>query len=70
MNLKKYKQNLRVNGLNVYSYSTHVATIHDETQTVTAHGWWSVTTQKHINYVARELNYKVTRENKPSNLNK
>ena len=70
MNLKKSKQNLRVDGNNVFSYNTHVATISDETQTVTANGYWSKTTQRHINYVARELSYKVTREDKPSTLNK
>lgn len=70
MTLTKSKQNLRVDGNNIFSYNTHVATISEETQTVTAHGYWSMTTQKHINYVARELNYKVTRQDKPSNLNK
>ena len=55
----KYKQNLRVDGLNVYSYSTHVATINHESQTVTRHGYWSQTTSKHINHVASLLGYKV-----------
>lgn len=55
----KYKQNLRVDGLNVYSYSTHVATIDHHKQVVTRHGYWSQTTSKHINYVASELGYKV-----------
>lgn len=59
MNLKRYKENLRVDGLNVYSYTTHVATIDHETQAVTRLGYWSKTTSKHINYVARELGYKV-----------
>ena len=52
--LDKYKQNLRILGDNVYSYSTHVATIHQDN--LIQHGWWSVTTQKHINYVANEYN--------------
>tara|TARA_R100000951_G_scaffold109544_1_gene106769 strand:- start:295 stop:477 length:183 start_codon:yes stop_codon:yes gene_type:complete len=52
--LDKYKQNLRIIGDDVYSYSTHVATIHQDN--LIQHGWWSVTTQKHINYVAREYN--------------
>ena len=52
--LDKYKQNLRILGDDVYSYSTHVATIHQDN--LIQHGWWSVTTQKHINYVANEYN--------------
>ena len=37
--------------------STHVATIKgDELHQL---GWWSVTTQKHINYVENELNLKL-----------
>lgn len=70
MTLTKSKKNLRVEGINVFSYNTHVATINDETQTVTANGYWSATTSKHINYVARELGYKVTRHDQPSTLNK
>jgi len=52
--LDRYKQNLRILGNDVYSYNTHVATI--EHPNLIQHGWWSVTTQKHINYVAREYN--------------
>lgn len=52
--MKKYKQNLKVIGNSVYSYTTHVATIKGDT--LKQLGWWSVTTQKHINYVANELN--------------
>ncbi len=48
----KYKQNLRVDGDKVYSYNTHVATIQDGRLLV--HGWWSMTTSKHINHVANE----------------
>ena len=50
--LDRYKQNLRIIGNDVYSYCTHVATI--EHPNLIQHGWWSVTTQKHINYVAKE----------------
>ena len=53
-NLKKYKQNLRIEGNKVISYTTHVATINGSN--LEQLGWWSVTTQKHINYVASELN--------------
>ena len=39
--------------LKVYSYNTHVATF-KRGEPMVQMGWWSVTTQKHINYVARE----------------
>ena len=51
--MDKYKQNLKVEGDKVFSYNTHVATI-DGTLLIQL-GWWSVTTQKHINYVANEF---------------
>ena len=48
--LPKYKQNLRINGKDVWSYSTIVARrVGDELHQL---GYWSMTTQKHINYVA------------------
>tara|TARA_R110000803_G_scaffold86991_2_gene153551 strand:- start:228 stop:398 length:171 start_codon:yes stop_codon:yes gene_type:complete len=50
----KYKQNLKIEGNQVLSYSTHVATI--EGENLMQLGWYSVTTQKHINYIANELN--------------
>lgn len=53
-NLKKYKQNLRIENGNVISYTTIVAKI--EGNNLMQLGWWSQTTQKHINYVANELN--------------
>ena len=56
-NLKKYKQNLRIENQNVISYSTIVAKI--ENDMLIQLGWWSVTTQKHINYVAREMNLQI-----------
>ena len=52
--MKKYKQNLRIEGDKVISYFTHVATIKENK--LQELGWWSMTTQKHINYVASELN--------------
>ena len=63
---EKHKKNLReVNG-KIYSYDTHVATIVRATQFedghILQHGWWSVTTQRHINYVAGEYNLKVIKE--------
>ena len=52
--LPKYKQNLRIDGKDVWSYSTIVArrvggNLHQL-------GYWSMTTQKHINYVAKYYN--------------
>ena len=55
--LDRYKQNLRIEGNKVISYVTHVATI--EGDTLKQLGYWSMTTQKHINYVAKELNLKL-----------
>ena len=53
----RYKENLRQVGDDIYSYSTKVATIHQDK--LIQHGWWSVTTQKHINYVANELELEI-----------
>jgi hypothetical protein len=50
--MKKYQQNLRVEDNKVISYTTHVATI--DGNNLIQLGWWSVTTQKHINYVAAQ----------------
>jgi len=49
----KYKQNLKVTGNKVFSYNTHVATIEDND--LIQLGYWSQTTQKHINHVAKEF---------------
>ena len=51
--LSKYKQNLTIKGNQVWSYTTHVATIAGDK--FYQLGYWSQTTQKHINYVAKEL---------------
>ena len=56
----KYKENLRQVGDEIWSYSTNVATI--EYPNLIQHGWWSVTTQKHINYVARELGLTIKKD--------
>ena len=50
----KYKQNLRQDGERIISYTTHVATIDGDN--LKQLGYWSVTTQKHINYAANQLN--------------
>jgi hypothetical protein len=57
MKLKRYKRNLKVEGDKIFSYNTHVATIDHEERKVYVDTWWSLTTSKHIGYVARELNY-------------
>ena len=56
MQLNRYKQNLKIEGNRVISYVTHVATIDWSNRELHQLGWWSMTTQKHINYVAREYN--------------
>ena len=56
--LPRYKENLRIiNGTDVYSYSTRVAQI--KGQELHIFGWWSPTTSKHVNYVARHYNLKI-----------
>lgn len=52
--LDKYKQNLTINGNDVWSYSTIVAKI--DGNDLRQLGYWSQTTQKHINYVANYYN--------------
>ena len=53
----RYKQNLRQQGNKIISYTTHVATI--QGNKLIQLGYWSMTTQKHINYVAREYNLEI-----------
>ena len=55
----KYKQNLKQIDNDIWSYSTKVATIEDNK--LKQLGYWSVTTQKHINYAAAELGLEVDR---------
>jgi len=55
----RYKQNLRQIGNDIWSYSTKVATIEDSK--LKQLGYWSVTTQKHINYAAAELGLELDR---------
>ena len=52
--MRKYQQNLRIEGNKVFSYATHVATIDDANGQLIVHGHWSMTTSKHVNYVASE----------------
>ena len=53
MKFKKYKQNLTKDGNFITSYTTKVAEI--KGSELHQLGYWSVTTQKHINYAASEL---------------
>ena len=59
--LDRNKDNLRVDTYNVYSYDTLVAKISHKNKTVRSLVWKSVTTSKHINYVASEYGYKVVK---------
>ena len=56
--LKRYKENLRINGDQVISYTTCVAIIDREAGTIRELGKWSQTTTKHVNYVAAGLGLK------------
>ena len=59
MKFRKYKQNLRLEDGFVISYTTKVAKVeNDELKQL---GWWSVTTQKHINYASNELGLRLNR---------
>ena len=51
--VQKYSRNLQTDGKFVYSYYTKVARIEDNK--LIQLGYWSATTQKHINYAAVEL---------------
>tara|TARA_R110000764_G_scaffold199550_2_gene284875 strand:- start:2386 stop:2589 length:204 start_codon:yes stop_codon:yes gene_type:complete len=55
----KYKQNLSLvreaGETFVKSYNTLVAKVDYQNSQMTQLGYWSVTTQKHINYAAKEL---------------
>jgi hypothetical protein len=59
LKFKKYQQNLSLviteDGNFVKSYQTLVAKVEDN-NTLKQLGYWSMTTQKHINYAAKEMN--------------
>lgn len=57
----RYKTNLRMHGNEVWSYSTRVA--QRDGDSLIQLGWWSVTTQRHINYVAKELGLSLVKKN-------
>ncbi len=62
---ERYTQNLSTerNGGSewIKSYDTLVAQIDWVKRTATQKDWWSVTTQKHINYACRELGLELIR---------
>lgn len=58
----RYKQNLRNEGNKVISYTTHVATIDSANRKLLVHGWWSVTTSKHVNHVAKTYGLELVKD--------
>jgi len=65
ISLSKYKQNLRIiDNVEVWSYNSHVATIVGAT--LIQHEWdrrlGVKTTQKHINYVADQLDLDIVKD--------
>ena len=64
MKFRKYKDNLVFDGKTVFSYGMPVARV--EGDILRQLGYWSVTTQKHINYAADQLGLKL---HKPLNTN-
>ena len=58
--LEKYRQNLSIiDNKKIQSYDTIVARIDHIKKEIKQLGWWSETTQKHINYVVNEYYYKL-----------
>ena len=62
LTLPKYKQNLKIDDNFIYSYNTKVAEINHKNKSVIISRYYSQTTSKHINYVAREYGYLVWRK--------
>ena len=58
----KYFKNLEVLSNKIYSYNTEVATIDHLNELVIVKNWYSVTTTKHINYIAGLLNYNTKKQ--------
>ena len=57
--MKTYKKNLVVINNQVFGYDTHIATI-EETNLIVL-GYWSKTSQKHVNFIAKELNLNIVK---------
>lgn len=52
-------KNVRIQGDKIISYTTHVATLQHDSKTVKRLGYWSRTTQRHINFIASQFGYKI-----------
>ena len=61
MTFSRYKKNLQIDDENIYSYGTTVAKIDHQFKEVIVEKHYSMTTSKHINYVAGQLGYSVKR---------
>ena len=59
--MNRYKENLLVSDEFIFSYLTNVAKINHKLRHIITDKYYSVTTSKHINYVANQYNYKVIR---------
>ena len=57
--MNRYKENLLVSDEAIFSYLTKVAIIDHFNEQIHINKWWSVTTSKHINYVAKQYDYEV-----------
>ena len=60
--LNRYKQNLGVDHQFVYSYKTKVGKFDHINKQIIVDEYWSMTTSKHINYVANEYGYEVIKK--------
>jgi hypothetical protein len=62
----RYTKNLSVVTLDgvdfIKSYNTLVSVINHETKEILVLGYWSMTTSKHINYVAKQFNYAIDKQ--------
>lgn len=56
-NIKKICTNCILVGSDLISYETKVANVDHENRIINQLGYWSMTTQKHINKAAKELGY-------------
>ena len=58
----RYRKNLFTRGDSIFSYNTEVAKLDREKGKITTLGWWSMTTSKHINYIARIWGFDVEKK--------
>ena len=62
--IKKICTNCLLVGSDLISYETKVAFVNFETKTITQLGYWSKTTQKHINKTAEILGFNLVKPSK------